>query len=107
MSKMWNSFQDRVVAKALKDAKFKQQLLSNPAEALKGDMGITLQPGVTVKVLEQSSNTLYIVLPSASAEEERELSDVDLESVAGGQRSAHTKDTDTVTSAGVTKCCWG
>lgn len=83
-----------IVAKALKDATFKQELLSNSKATIEREVGQTLPPGLEIQVVEETPTTLYLVLPSTSTVP-RELSDQQLESVAGG------KDT------GMTQCCDG
>ena len=48
-------------------------------------MGAQLPEGVEVRVVQESADTIYLVLPSASAVGEGgELSDEELEAVAGG-----------------------
>ena len=49
------------------------------------ELGSPLPEGVEVRVVEESADTIYLVLPSASpVGEAGELSDRDLEAVAGG-----------------------
>ena len=70
----------KIIEKAWRDPAFKAQLIANPAAALKAE-GIELPEGVTVTVVEDGADHFHMVLPPAPAEE---LSDEDLEAVAGG-----------------------
>lgn len=71
-----------VVKLAGEDQQFRAQLLSNPKEALKAKTGFEFPPEADVKVLQESPNSTYIVLPAAQGQE---LGDEALAQVAGGQ----------------------
>ena len=75
-----------IIAKALKEPAFKQELLSNPKAAIEREVGQPLPPDVEIQVVEETPTTLYLVLPSTSTVP-RELSDQQLESVAGGKNT--------------------
>jgi len=86
----------QLIAKSSEDAAFRQQLIANPREALAAS-GITLPEGVEVTVFAESPTRLCLVLPAFA----NELTDTDLDGVAGGRdRSGQTmtrrdeKDTD-------------
>ena len=70
----------QIVAKAWSDDGFKQQLLADPAAALRGE-GVELPPGVELKVVENTSSVRYFILPMKPSSE---LSDDELNNVAGG-----------------------
>ncbi|WP_334812692.1 NHLP leader peptide family RiPP precursor [Nostoc sp.] len=74
--------EEKIIARAWQDASFKQKLLSNPRAAFEKE-GIPLPQSIELKVVEESSNTLYFVLPIQPSET-GELSEAELESVAGG-----------------------
>jgi hypothetical protein len=57
----WNAKQ--LLARAMKDEAFRQALLTNPKTLLEREMGITLPPGVTIAVHEETSTTIHLVLP--------------------------------------------
>ena len=82
-----------IIAKALKDAAFKQELLSNPKAAIEREVGQTLPPNIEIQVVEETPTTLYLVLPSTSTVP-RELSDQQLESVAGGKNLSNYCSSD-------------
>ncbi|MEO8585513.1 MAG: NHLP leader peptide family RiPP precursor, partial [Acidobacteriota bacterium] len=56
----------------------------NPKAVLEGQMGGKLPAGVSVKAVEETPNTIYVVVPYV-AKAGDELSDGDLEAVAGGK----------------------
>ncbi len=59
----------KVIAKAWADEAFKQRLLSNPSETLRGE-GIEPPPGVEVRVVESTDKVYYLVLPPKPQGEE-------------------------------------
>lgn len=73
----------RLVERSLKDEEFRQRLLDDPKGILEQELGRRLPEGVQVRAMEASADTIYLVLPPPSAVGE-ELSDKELEAVAGG-----------------------
>ena len=78
----------QVVAKAWRDELFKQRLLGNP-EAVLREHGLPLPVGRSVRVVENTPEVVHLVLPLKPAE--GELSDDQLEHVAGGRGAAYTQ----------------
>ena len=74
---------DKVVDQAQKNPKYYAQLKADPRGLMEKQLGTPIPKNVNIKVLEEASDTYYIVLP-AFAKEGAELSDSDLEKVAGG-----------------------
>ncbi len=72
----------RLMGRAMQDEAFKQELLSNTKAVLEKELGDKMPENLEVKTLEQTGNTRYIVLPMNT--ESEELSDAELEAVAGG-----------------------
>ncbi len=75
----------KVIAKAWVDDEFKKRLLADSAAVLK-ENGIEIPEGMTVRFVEQEEpkeNEILVPLPPRPGEA-AELSDEDLEKVAGG-----------------------
>ena len=71
----------RLIERSLQDEDFRQRLLEDPKGAVEQELGSRLPEGVEVRVVQESTDTIYLVLPSASAVggEGGEISDRDLE----------------------------
>ena len=76
----------RLVARSLQDDAFRRRLLSDPKRTVEEELGTRLPEGVRVVAVEETADTIYLELPSASplGEEGGELSERELEAVAGG-----------------------
>ena len=76
----------RLVQRSLQDDAFRRRLLEEPRRTVEEELGSRLPEGVRVVAVEETADTIYLVLPSASplGEEGGELSDRELEAVAGG-----------------------
>jgi hypothetical protein len=76
----------RIVQRSLQDDAFRQRLLSDPKAVVEEELGTRLPEGIRVRAVEESADTIYLVLPSASplGDEGGELSELQLEAVAGG-----------------------
>jgi hypothetical protein len=84
----------QIVARALHDAAFRRALLADPAGELQQAFGMHLPSTMTVQVLVETPTTSYLVLPldPTPALAERELSDLELMTVAGGGRTYRPGD---------------
>ena len=75
----------RLIQRSLQDEEFRQRLLADPKGTVEQELETQLPEDVEVRAVEESAQTIYLVLPSASAVGEGvELSDQQLEDVAGG-----------------------
>ena len=74
----------QLIARALQDEAFRQELLRDPKGIFARELGITMPEHIQVQVLEESPTTVYLVLPQLVTGAGNELSDVELEDVAGG-----------------------
>ena len=52
-----------IIAKAWEDEQFRQELLSNPKEAIAKTLGAKLAENLEIKVVQETPNNLYLVLP--------------------------------------------
>jgi len=74
-------FTERIIKRAQADREFKKVLLDNPRETL-GQLGAQLPAEVEVKVVEESPEVVYLVLPAGPGE----LTNDQLDRVYGGGR---------------------
>lgn len=78
-----NQFAAAIAEKAWKDTAFHAAIMADANAAIAKYSGQPLPPGVTFKVVEDTADTVHFVLPP-QPENVSELSDADLENVAGG-----------------------
>lgn len=71
-----------IMARCWSDEGFKQQLLRDTHATLRAQ-GIEIPDGVTVNIVENTDRVIHYVLPPNPA---AELSDADLDGVAGGKQ---------------------
>jgi hypothetical protein len=76
--------QDLLMKFSKSNPTYREALLKNPKVVLEGQMGGKLPSGINVKAVEETPNTIYVVVPYV-AKAGDELSDGDLEAVAGGK----------------------
>lgn len=93
-----NPLAAKVYEKAWKDAAFKSRLMSQPRQAFIEATGVTPPAGMNLVAHEDTANALNVVVPYAP--KGGELSDVDLEQVAGGKGSVHRCDSAMETVGG-------
>ncbi|WP_445632369.1 Nitrile hydratase alpha/Thiocyanate hydrolase gamma domain-containing protein [Nostoc sp. DSM 114161] len=75
--------ESELIAKAWKDEAFKKELISNPKAVYGRELGQELPKNLTIRVVEETADTIYLALPR-SPQVSEELSDEALEAVAGG-----------------------
>jgi hypothetical protein len=81
----------RLIERSLQDQSFRQRLLDDPKGTIEQELGGRLPESIEVRAVEETADTIYLVLPSASpVGEGGELSDQELEQVAGGERTEVT-----------------
>ena len=75
----------RLIERSLQDEDFRRRLLTDPRATLEQELGTPLPEGITIQAVEETADTIYLVLPGRSVDDRvGELSDLDLETVAGG-----------------------
>lgn len=78
------SIEQEIRVKSLKDSEFRQHLLENPKSAIEAAMGVNIPETLNIKVIEESANHLVLTVPPALSDGGNELSEEQLEAVAGG-----------------------
>ena len=75
----------RLIERSLQDDVFRQQLLADPRAIIEREIGTQLPEDLRVVAVEETADTIYLVLPSTSpVGEGGDLADWALEAVAGG-----------------------
>jgi len=77
----------KLIQRSMEDEDFRQRLLDDPKGTLEQELGTRLPDDVEVRVVEESADAIYLVLPSSASPlggQGGELSDQELEAVAGG-----------------------
>jgi hypothetical protein len=78
------SLADQVIDRAGRDPQFRSELLRNPTETVEQELGVGIPAGMEIRVVEETASLLYLVLPPEPVAVGRELTDRELELVAGG-----------------------
>jgi hypothetical protein len=76
-----------ITQRSITDMEFRQLCLSNPVAAVKAQAEKDLPEGFSVRCVENNGANLTVVLPDLIADS-GELSDTELESVAGGGKGS-------------------
>jgi hypothetical protein len=82
-----------VIQRSIEDESFRQRLIEDPKAAVEQELGARLPEQVRVVTVEESADTIYLVLPSSTpmaGGEGEELSDQELDLVAGGRHFCGT-----------------
>ena len=76
----------KIIQRSIEDEAFRQRLLEDPKGAVEQELGARLPEEVRMVAVEETADTIYLVLPAAptAGAEGGELSDQQLQSVAGG-----------------------
>ncbi len=95
-----------LLAQAMKDEAWRQQLLSDPKPLLERELGMQIPPGVSIQVHEDTSTTMHLVLPPRLLPA-GEVSEADLEATPAS-RAAYTDSVECGVSFGYmgSSTCW-
>jgi hypothetical protein len=91
---------EALVRTALKDEFFRESLVVNPKLAVERALGTKLPQDMDVVVLQDADDKMFIVLPMQLPFETGDLSDAELEKIAGGFLDAG-KDSSLISEAGL------
>lgn len=80
--------QDQFTKLSKSDSNYRAKLLKDPKAVLEAQMGTRLSANVTVEAVEETPNTMYVVVPYVG-KTGGELSDGALRSVSGGISAPH------------------
>lgn len=83
-------FKAAILAKAWTDPAFRKALLTDPAAALTAAFAAKINPDARIKVVEQTDDHVYGVIPLRPST----LSDADLDKVAGGMSQTEQQNID-------------
>ena len=76
--------EDKIREAAMKDAEYRQALIDDPKAVLSKEWGEELPAKLEVKTVEETGNVIYLTVPKLVPQSGDELSDEDLQKVAGG-----------------------
>ena len=75
-----------VIGKSWEDDSFRKQLVANPHAAIKSAAGVTIPADMNIVFTDQTDeNTVYVNIPPKPDMDNMELTDEQLEQVAGGE----------------------
>ncbi|MGK0189172.1 MAG: hypothetical protein ACI9R3_004989 [Verrucomicrobiales bacterium] len=84
-----DEIEEIVIENATKYPKYREALLTDPKKIVETQLNNTLPDNVTVEIVQESAGKIYIRLPHLIADGS-ELSDEDLEQVAGGKDDTYS-----------------
>ena len=76
--------EEKIVARAWSDDEFRRKFVADPKGQFEEHLGAKLPAALTMTVHEETADSLHFVIPAKPSQALDELSDEDLEKVAGG-----------------------
>ena len=80
---------ENLIKKAWEYENFKKQLLTNAKEAIEKETGHKIPDSIKITIHENKPNDMHFILPANP--NKKELSDDELESVAGGSKDCYNQ----------------
>ncbi len=77
--------ESKLIEKVWKDEEFKNSLREDAAGTLTKELGFKIPDNIRIKVIEETAEEVYLVIPQNPAESRGELTDSELDGVAGGE----------------------
>jgi hypothetical protein len=97
------SFAKEIAARAAREPEFRARLLKDAKGTLEKELGVKVPDGVQFHIHENSDAVVHLVLPAGKPQ--RQLSDVELDQVAGGvKKQVVTLPTSTPSNTGWWEC---
>ncbi len=84
----------RLIQRSMEDEDLRQRLLADPKGTIEQELGARLPEEIQILAVEETPETIYLVLPPkalADTQSGGELSDRELEAVAGGWDGPDTR----------------
>ena len=80
-----NNLEKMILGKAMKDNAFRSEMIENPKQTIERELGVKLPESLIINVLEEKSDTFYLILPVTPANAANdELTEKELSTVAAG-----------------------
>ncbi len=92
--------QDLLAKFATDNPKYRDALIKDPKGVLAKQLNTTLPANMNVKAVQETADTVYVVIPHVPGE--GELDDADLEKVAGGKMDEYDAECNLAMGAGNT-----
>jgi len=90
--------QDLISKFAMENPKYRNALIKNPKDVVERQLNTKLPADVKIKAAVETADTAYVVVPYIA--KEGELSDADVEKVAGGKLDEYEADCDNARTYG-------
>ena len=89
----------RLIERSIDDEELRRRLLADPKATVEQELGARLPEGIEIRAVEETPEVVYLVLPPSTRATQQavggELSDRELEAVAGGW-DPHTVECDSL-----------